>query len=70
MVNRADCQKKKKTTKFICKIEWKATYIDIQKVLYINFFLVGYAILKDFSYLFGTKFTSRNSTRDIMTIDQ
>jgi len=77
MVNRAVCRKKVKkktttttTTKFICKIEWKATYIDILKVLYINFFLVGYAILKDFSYLFRTKFTSRNSTCDIMTIDQ
>ena len=61
---------KKKPTKFMCKIEWKATYIDILKVLYINFFLVGYAILKDFSYLFGTKFTSWNSTCDIVTIDQ
>ena len=69
MVNRAVCRKKvKKKTKSICKIEWKATYIDILKVLYIKFFLVGYAILKDFSYLFGTKFTSQNSTRDIMTI--
>ena len=27
--------KKKKTIKFICKIEWKVTYIDILKVLYI-----------------------------------
>ena len=38
MVNRAVCQKKvkkKKTIKFICKIEWKVTYIDILKVLYI-----------------------------------
>ena len=37
MVNRAVCRKKvkKKTIKFICKIEWKVTYIDILKVLYI-----------------------------------
>ena len=65
-----ESEKKKTPTKFMCKIEWKATYIDILKVLYINFFLVGYAILKDFSYLFGTKFTSWNSTCDIVTIDQ
>ena len=31
--------------------------IDLLKVLY--FFLVGHAILKDFSYLFGAKFTCR-----------
>ena len=34
------------------------------------FFLDGYAILKDFLYLFGAKFTVQNFTGDIMTIDQ
>ena len=34
------------------------------------FFLDGYAILKDFLYLFGAKFTAQNFTGDIMTIDQ
>ena len=36
----------------------------------LSFSLVGYAILKDFSYLFGAKFTGRKFYRDLMTIDQ
>ena len=39
------------------------SFLDFLKVLY--FFLVGYAILKNFSYLFDAKFTG-----DVMTIDQ
>ena len=35
--------------------------VDFLKVL--HFFLVGYAILKDFSYLFGAKFTGRKFYR-------
>ena len=35
--------------------------LDFLKVLY--FFLVGYAILKDFWYLFGAKFTGRKFHR-------
>ena len=31
--------------------------------------LVGYAILKDFSYLLGAKFTEKNFV-DVMTIDK
>ena len=31
--------------------------------------LVGYAILKDFSYLLGAKFTDKNFV-DVMTIDK
>ena len=43
--------------------------IDFLKIL--HFLLVGYAILKNFSYLLGAKFTcKKNSTGDVMTIDQ
>ena len=36
----------------------------------LSFSLVGYAILKDFPYLFVAKFTGRKFYRDLMTIDQ
>ena len=51
-------------------------YPNIHRISYrlskspLFFFLVGYAILKDFSYLFSAKFTGQNSTGDVMTIDQ
>ena len=44
--------------------------LDFINVLYF-FFLVGYGILKDFSYLFDAKFPPvENATVDVMTIDQ
>ena len=46
----------------------KIPWIDFLKVLY--FLLVGYAILKDFSYLLGAKFTCRKFYRDVMSLDQ
>ena len=42
---------------------WGHLRADFLKVVYF-FFMVGYAILKNFSYLFGAKFG------DVMTIDQ
>ena len=46
----------------------KIPWIDFLKVLY--FLLLGYAILKDFSYLLGAKFTCRKFYRDVMSLDQ
>ena len=43
-------------------------FLDFLKVLY--FFLVGYAILKDLSYLLARHSQVKNSTGDIMTIDR
>ena len=40
-----------------------------KQVLFL-FFLIGYAILKDFSYVLGRDSTVENSTGDVMTIDQ
>ena len=73
------CQKCRRTIAEYCKMStsgWRAllknvfvhrnekrtwTGIDFLKVLY--FFLIGYGILKDFSYLFGAKFTGRKFSR-------
>ena len=41
----------------------KRTWIGIHFLKVLYFFLVGYAILKDFSYLFGAKFTGRKLYR-------
>ena len=43
--------------------------LDFLKVL--NFFSLVYAIVKDFSYLFGAKFSGQKfSTGDTLAIDQ
>ena len=49
--------------------QWIWLSLDFLKVLYL-FFLIAYAILKDFLYLFGTSFTNWKSYRWVVMIDQ
>ena len=47
----------------------KTLLLDFLKVLSF-LFSVDFAILKDFSYVFGVKFIGENATGDVMTIHQ
>ena len=49
--------------------QWIWLSLDFLKVLYL-FFLIAYAILKDFLYLFGMSFTNWKSYRWVVMIDQ
>ena len=52
------------------KRQWtKNSHHKFNKILLYSPPLVGYAILKDFSYLLGAKFTEKNFV-DVMTIDK
>ena len=63
-----DCLIKMKNTKLWLLCCCCNVYLRLSKSPL--FFLVGYAILKDFSYLFGANSPVENSTDEVMTIDQ